>query len=215
MSFFVENNFKDFERCPPGSHLARCYRIIDVGTQKSEFKGVVKNLRKIRFSWEIHGTNDEDMPILMEDGRPFSVMKEYTLSWASMSNLRIDLQSWRGKAFTDDEMEKFDLETVLGAWCMLNIIESKGKNGNTYSNVDGVSPIPSMLKNKKPAAVNKNEIFNIADHDMEMFETFSDNLKKKIEASPEWTPQAKASPKSTPKSQPPQRMDEPDDDIPF
>jgi hypothetical protein len=37
-----------------------------------------------------------------------------------------------------------------------------------------------------PEAVNKNELFNLTDPDMVMFDTFSDNLKKKIQSSPEW-----------------------------
>jgi len=38
MSFYVENKGGDFESTPPGMHLARCYRIVDLGTQKSSSK---------------------------------------------------------------------------------------------------------------------------------------------------------------------------------
>ena len=103
------------------------------------------------------------------------------------SNLRIDLQAWRGKAFTQEEMRKFDLKNILGAWCMLNIIERTGQNGNTYSNVSNVTPVPSVIKQSGlPQAVNKNELFNLQEPDMALFETFSDNLKTKITSSPEW-----------------------------
>jgi hypothetical protein len=53
----------------------------------------------------------------MRDGRPFAMFKNYTLSWSEKANLRLDLQSWRGKPFTQEEMRRFDLETILGAWC--------------------------------------------------------------------------------------------------
>jgi hypothetical protein len=33
MSFVVEDKGGEFERCPSGMHLARCYRIIDLGTR--------------------------------------------------------------------------------------------------------------------------------------------------------------------------------------
>ena len=191
-NFFVEDKGGNFERCPAGAHLARCYRIVDLGTQKSEYMGETKYLHKIMVGWEIHGMNDDGSKITMNDGRPFAIFKNYTHSWSDKANLRIDLQSWRGKPFNDDEMKKFDLANVLGAWCMLNVIERQGQNGNTYANVAGVTPVPAMIKqNGFPAAVNKNEIFNIAQPDMEAFNGFSDNLKKKIESSPEWQKRSK------------------------
>lgn len=186
MSFYVEDKGGNFERCPPGMHLARCYRIIDLGTQKSEYMGQTKYLHKIMLGWEIHGTDDSGQPLRMKDGRPFAIFKNYTLSWSEKANLRLDLQAWRGKPFTQEEMRKFDLKNVLGAWCMLNIIETD-RDGKTYTNVNGVTPVPSIIKQSgMPAEVNKKELFNLSDPDMEMFQGFSDNLKAKIQSSPEW-----------------------------
>jgi hypothetical protein len=187
MSFIVEDKGGNYERCPAGMHLGRCYRIVDLGTQKSEYMGQVKYLHKIMVGWEIHGTDDSGKPIQMRDGRPFAIFKNYTLSWSEKANLRLDLQSWRGKAFTQEEMRKFDLKNVLGAWCMLNVIERAGQNGNVYANVDGITPVPSIIKqNGLPEAVNANEIFNLQTPDMAIFEKFSDHLKAKIQSSPEW-----------------------------
>lgn len=215
MSFYVEDKGGNFERCPEGVHMGRCYRIVDLGTQKSEYMGQTKYLHKIMLGWEIHGINQDGSPIKMSDGRPFAIFKNYTLSWSEKANLRLDLQSWRGKAFTQEEMRRFDLSTVLGAWCMLNIIERPGKEGKTYTNVAGVSPVPAMLKqNGLPAAVNKNEMFNLNEPDMTMFETFSDNLKTKITSSPEWQKlQGKKVDAPVPTSQPAASIE--DDDIPF
>jgi len=186
MSFIVEDK-GNFEATPSGMHLARCYRIIDLGTQKSEYMGQIKYLHKIMLGWEIHGTNDDGTPLKMRDGRPFAIFKNYTLSWSEKATLRGDLQSWRGKPFTQEEMRRFDLKTVLNAWCMLNVIERAGQDGNMYVNVSGVTPVPSMIKkNGLPEPINKNELFNLTDPDMVMFDTFSENLKKKIQSSPEW-----------------------------
>jgi hypothetical protein len=187
MSFYVEDKGGSFESTPVGSHLARCYRIVDLGTQKSEYQGQVKYLHKVMLGWEIHGMNDDGTPIKMTDGRPFAMFKHYTLSWSDKATLRIDLQAWRGRPFTAEEMRRFDLKTILGAWCMLNVIERAGNDGKMYVNVANISPVPAMIKqNGLPAAVNKNEMFNLSEPDMAMFETFSDNLKKKIQGSPEW-----------------------------
>ena len=217
MSFYVEDKGGNFERCPSGMHLARCYRIVDLGTQKSEYMGQVKYLHKIMLGWEIHGMNDDGSPIKMQDGRPFGIFKNYTLSWSEKANLRLDLQSWRGKPFTQEEMRKFDLKNVLGAWCMLNIIERPGKSdGKMYTNVDGVTPVPAMIKqNGLPTAVNKNELFKIDEPDMEMFNGFSDNLKAKISSSPEWQKKQGNTPAPAPQSAPAKPAFNEDDDIPF
>ena len=186
MSFIVESG-GNFERCPTGAHLARCYRIVDLGTQKSEYMGEVKHLHKIMLGWEVHGVDDNGKPITTKDGRPFAMFKNYTLSWSEKANLRLDLQSWRGKAFDQEEMRKFDLKTVLGAWCMLNVIERPGTNGNIYANVNGVTPVPAIIKQSGlPKAVNPDELFNLQEPDMAIFANFSDNLKAKITSSPQW-----------------------------
>ena len=218
MSFIVENKGGEFERCPPGMHLARCYRIVDLGTQKKEYKGVSKLLHQITVYWEIHGAGDDGEPLKMKDGRPYGVFQNYTLSWAPKANLRIDLQAWRGKPFTEEEMRRFDLKTVLGAWCMLNLIESKSNDGKTYTNVNGVTPVPSVMKQSgMPAPVNPNEIFQLDKPDMAMFEKFHENLKGKIMQSPEWQRlQSKApTPASAPIAKPASGFDENLDDIPF
>jgi len=213
MSFFVEDSGKEFKRCPPGAHLARCYRIVDIGTQKTEYMGAVKHLHKVTFSWEIHAIDESGAKVLMDDGRPFSIFKSYTLSWSEKANLRLDLQSWRGKPFSQEELRRFDLKNVLGAWCMLNIIERSGNDGKTYSNVGGVTPVPAMIKqNGLPEGVNKLELFNLQAPDMQMFETFSDKLKEKIKSSPEWQ---KLQNKSKPEQAPAASDDDEDSDIPF
>jgi len=219
MSFFVEDKGGNFERCPPGMHLARCYRIMDLGTQKSEYMGQTKYLHKIMIGWELHGVDESGKPLTMFDGRPFAIFKNYTLSWSEKANLRLDLQSWRGKPFSQEEMRKFDLKNVLGAWCMLNVIERQGQNGNTYSNVDSVSPVPTIIKqNGLPQPVNKNEMFNLQEPDWVLFETFSDNLKQKIINSPEFEKVKKAADyqkdANAEANSPKPAFDE-DDDIPF
>ena len=186
MSFYVEDKGGNFERCPAGLHLARCYRIIDLGTQKSEYMGQTKHMHKIMLGWEIHGTREDGSAIRMSDGRPFGIFKNYTLSWSEKANLRLDLQAWRGKPFTQEELRRFDLKNVLGAWCMLNIIERAGQNGKTYSNVNGITPVPAILKQNAKEGVNELQLFNLNEPNLEMYESFSDGLKAKISASPEW-----------------------------
>jgi len=198
MSFFVENNggSSEFMPVPPGNHLARCYRIIDLGTQKSEYQGQVKFLRKVMINWEVHGENDAGEPMVTERGEPLSIFKNYTLSWGENANLRKDMQAWRGKPWSDEEAKRFDLKQILGVWGMLNVIQRPGKNGNIYSNVQSISPVPPIIRKQGlPEGANELQLFMLSQPDWELYETFGRGLKAKIESSPEYraiaTPEVK------------------------
>lgn len=188
MSLFAENTGGgNFKPVPTGLHLARCYRIIDLGTQKSEFEGNVKFARKIKITWEVHGIDDSGAPIVTDKGEPFVISKDYTLSWGEKAKLREHLVSWRGRPFTDEEQRRFDLKNVLNAWCMLNVQHKPKKNSSgIYAHVENVTPVHAVLKAKMPKGVNKAEMFTLGDPDMEMFATFSEYLQNQIKSSPEW-----------------------------
>lgn len=187
MSFYIEDTPKEFEICPPGIHLARCYSVVDLGTQKNEYMGQVKFLRKIRISWEIHGTDENGQPIRMKDGRPFGVFDDYTYSWSPKSNLRVDLQSWRNKPFSEEETRRFDLGKLLDQFCMLNIIEHKSKTGRIYANINGITPVPNVMKQAGlPNGVNPTKLFYLRQPDMQVFEGLPEYVKNKIMSSPEW-----------------------------
>ena len=188
MSFIVEDTGGSFTPVPAGMHLARCYRIIDLGTQKTEFEGNVDFKRKLKVVWEIHGEDDEGKPIVTSKNEPMIITKDYTMSWGDKATLRKDLQSWRGKPFTEDEQKRFDLKSVLDKWCMVNVAHKPKKSGGgVYANVVAVTPVPNSLKAiTLPKGHNQCGIFLISEPDMEMFNSFGEYLKKTIQAAPEW-----------------------------
>jgi hypothetical protein len=222
MSFIVEgsSSSSSFLPVPAGSHIARCYRIVDLGTQQTEYLGQIKHLRKVMFGWELHGEDNEGNPLVTEKGDPMAIFKNYTLSLNEKANLRLDLQGWRGKQFTDEESQRFDISNVLGAWCMLSVIHRPGKDGNKmFSNVASISPIPSQVKKfGLPEGINSLQMFRLAEPDMELFETFSKGLKEKIESSPEWralkAPKVSAKAPTAPTAAA-SGFDDMDDDLPF
>ena len=118
---------------PAGTHVARCYGIIDLGTQYSEKFG--NKSRKVQIQWEL--PNEP-----MDDGRPLAISKKYTLSLNEKSNLRKDLESWLGRSITaKEEREGFALGSMLGAPCLLSVIHAES-NGKTYANIAGVMSVP-------------------------------------------------------------------------
>ena len=176
----------NFIPVPTGMHLARCYRIIDLGTQESTYMGNVKQLHKAMFQFEVHSEDAQGNPTVTSKGDPMTVSKNFTVTLADKASLRKDLQTWRGKDFTKEELDGFELKNVLGQWAMLSVVETQN-NGNTYTNIATINPVPSsMKKNGLPEGKNELKLFSIDDADMELFESFSDNLKNKIRQSPEW-----------------------------
>lgn len=169
-----------FETTPAGNHIGVCYMVCDLGEQEVTFQGEAKMQRKVRVSWEIPGE-------LMADGRPFSASKKYTLSLSEKANLRKDLESWRGRAFTDEELEGFDLFNVVGKACMINVIHET-TNGKTYANVASVASLPKGVPAPKPS--NQVIAFSLDDEDARAkFATLPDWLQKLVNSRGLFQPQ--------------------------
>lgn len=178
----------DFKRVPSGNFVARCYQIIDLGTQHTSGQYGEKDQHKIQIGWELFGEDDEGVPLTVEyDGKtmPMTIRKRYTVSLHEKASLRRDLASWRGKDFTEEEAKEFDVSKLIGAYCMVNVSVSEN-NGKTYSNVSGITKLPSALKDAKPAAVHQNMIFDLDSPDMDIFDSFHDSLKDTIRNAPEF-----------------------------
>lgn len=177
MPFYAPKpNTVDFVPPPAGSHAAICYRLIDLGTQQSEYLGQTKRQHKIILSWELP---DE----LMDDGQPFTIHQRYTLSMHEKAALRAHLAAWRGRDFTDDEAAQFDISAVVGKPCLVSIVHNT-KDGRTYANVSSVSKMPKGMQT--PAPVNPPIVFNLGEPDWTVFEALSNGLKETIAKSPEY-----------------------------
>jgi len=167
-----------------GNYVARCYRMVEIGTVEDEFLGVKKNMHKVRIGWELPTELKVFNP---EKGEQPSVIdKEYTLSLADKANLRKDLQSWRGKAFTEEEAEAFDITKLLGVPCMLNIIHVQGKKDptKTYQAIGSVSPMPKGLV--CPPQFNETFVFDFENFDELKFNGLPDFIKEQIVKTPEY-----------------------------
>lgn len=167
-----------------GNYVARCYRMVEIGTVEEEFLGVKKNMHKVRIGWELPTELKVFNPEKGE--QPCVIDKEYTLSLADKANLRKDLQSWRGKAFTEEEAEAFDITKLLGVPCMLNIIHVQGKKDptKTYQAIGSVSPMPKGLI--CPPQVNETFVFDFENFDELKYNGLPDFIKEQIVKTPEY-----------------------------
>lgn len=197
----------NFAPVPAGTHLGICYRIIDLGTQKTTFNGETKTAHKVLLSWEIPEEK-------MEDGRPFTISQSYTWSMHEKATLRKSLEAWRGLAFTERDFgpSGFDIKNVLGKACTLSIVHTS-KNQTTYANV---ASIGKVMKGVTIPPLTNEIIYlwlNSTRWDVAVFSRLSANLQGKIMGSPEYIEMMNAMDNTT--SHHESSDFQPDQDIPF
>jgi hypothetical protein len=176
-------NKTEYEIVPSGTHIARCYSMIHIGTIEEEYMGEKKDRNKVRLTWEIP---TELRDYHRGEGRkpkkmPMTISKEYTLSMYEMANLRKDLESWRGKALTEVEAKSFDITKLLGVPSMISVVHKTSKKGKDYAYISTISPMmkgqtcPDMMNNKMIFDYNDN--FNTQWLNSECPEWLRDNIK--------------------------------------
>jgi hypothetical protein len=201
----------NYDPVPQGLHLAICYSVIDLGTQKSEYNGKVLERNRILITWELP---DERIDIEKEDGTqlnlPRAISAEYTLSLHDKASLRHDLETWRSRPFTDEELEGFYLDKLLGVPAQIQVMHKPSKDGTrTYANVTSIVQAP---KGYKPQVENIPVSYDIERDKLHIPESVPEWIVNKIKESKEWKEM------TTDTSQPEQVQREetkPEDDMPF
>ncbi len=215
MSLIVaDNGGSDFKRVPAGVHIGRCCRLIDLGTQEETYEGETKLLPKLSITWELFGEDEEGNPLVQDDGKPMLIWQEFTASLGKKAKLRAALESWRGRAFTDEDLKGFDVSKLLGAYCMVNVTEKKAKTSDkTYMVVSSLTPLPAALKASKPEGVWPNLVFDLSKPDEDVFAQLHEKVQERIGKSLErsgYSPAEKAPSKGHADQSIPD-----DDDVPF
>lgn len=132
MPIIAKETKTDFESVPTGMQQAVCAMVCDIGTHVGEYQGKRTERHQVIVIWELAEKKTEGQWA----GEPFYLSKFYTLSLGKDANLRKDLESWRGKPFTAEELQGFDLDQLIGANCLLNVIEDKEK-----AKISAISPL--------------------------------------------------------------------------
>lgn len=124
-----------FDRIKPGNYQAVCLGVFDLGLQETkDLKGNTVNKPQVYLVFEVDETD--------QSGERYVIGKIYTDSFHEKSNLRKHLESWRGRQFTDNELENFDVNSIINKNCFLNITHNK----NGYPQIDSITPVPSSIQ---------------------------------------------------------------------
>ena len=139
----TESKFSKIPLPESGTTQAVCCAVWDLGLQKTNFNGEEKTQHKVIIAWEI--VEKINVPDSEYNGKPYMLNRKYTLSLGDKANLRKDLESWRGKPFTADEIKNgFDLDKLYGVNCYIGIKHEQDRNDLTkvYANVTAILPLP-------------------------------------------------------------------------
>lgn len=193
---------------PQGLHFAICYSVIDLGTQTIEWQGEKKEQRKVQISWEV-----PDERLETDQGNfPCTIQNRYTFSSHEKATLRQHLESWRGSAFTEEELnpeneEGFDIRNLLGVACQINVVHNS-KGDKTYANITSIVPKPKGMDT--PTTENKHIYFAMDEFDRNAFGSLPAYIQDVIKKSPEYNTN------NGHNDRPDTHVNEmPDDEIPF
>ena len=172
MSLILKEN-RTFVPVPEGSHIARCYALIDLGMQYSKFYD--NTLPKVMIGWEL---TDK----LMSDGRPFIHFQRYTASLNEKSSLRALLEAWRGQSFTPEELGGFKLKKILGASCYLTIKQLPNLlMQQRWARVIAICPLPKLIT--CPMPINKLIYFDCDNYTESDYLSVPERIRKHINRS--------------------------------
>lgn len=139
MPIRVKDTSTPMTPAPEGLYQAVCVDVVDLGIVKSSFG----DKHKVAVYWQIDQLNEES-------GKRFLVTKRYTASLSEKATLRKDLETWRSKKFTKEELDGFDLEVLLGVNCQIQIVHNASDDGTVYANVQAVVPIGKGMTKMRP-----------------------------------------------------------------
>lgn len=192
------------KQVPPGTHIAICYRICYCGTQPDSGFGPKK---KLVISWELPHER------IQWEGKemPMTVSRFYTIGASGgmnkKSGLRKDLSAWRGRDFTPEELQGFELKAILGKGCQV-VVE---QNDNGKSAVTGVVGLPKGIAATPP--INPIVEYSIDDgKEVEAFKQLPEWLQSMCRECLEWTQPAPAADEPPVSEEPPPAGEE---DVPF
>ena len=157
---------KQKSNVPPmeaGVMIGTCYLVCDLGTHADPVFGGKK--RKVLIGFEVPSQRIQVETVI--EGRkvvkdlPRAISQRYTLSLGEKANLRKDLEAWRGRKFTKDELEKFDLQKLLGHAAQLVVVHKEGKEGQVFANIQAIIPLSRGME--KPKQENNSIFFSFDD----------------------------------------------------
>ena len=162
----------------PGVYMAVCVYSIDLGEQLCEYKDKSKSYNnQVQLGFELIGETVEI------DGKqePRTLSRTLNFARSKNSSLRKFVQSWLGKAFSDEAFDEFDTNDLVGMPAQLSVILNES---GEYSNIDTIMQLPKGMS--APQATQPLIRFDIEPWDDAAFDQLPDWAKDKVKKSTQY-----------------------------
>ncbi len=168
-----------FEPAPEGVFPARCVWVIDIGTQISDGLYGHKENHQTYINWELV---DEST----SGGQPLTIGAFFTVSLSKKATLRATLESWRGRAFSAEELKGFDISKLINAPCLISVKHQPKADGSGIR--AQVSAVMAPMKGQSIGSAREPTILLDLDAPdaKEKVATLPEWLQNKIAGTPEW-----------------------------
>lgn len=184
---------KTYTLAPAGTHVARVYGFLNMGTRVQEYQGKLKDYPDTLISFTLELPNEmNEFEIENKDtgekekvSKPFVISREFTLSMGRKSNLRPFVEGIIGTSLTDEEAGNFDIETLVGMTCQATVAHKKSKDGTkTYANLISVAPLMKGID--VPDPINEPRIQDVKTMELDEINNLPQFLQDKIRESDEF-----------------------------
>lgn len=139
MTLMVKWEKKEYPQAPEGLQQAVCVDCVDMPNQQGK-----------NGTYDAVGIWFEVETLDPQTGKRYTVFTKMGKSLGQKARLRGFLESWRGRKFTEKELAGFDLETLVGVNCQLQIIHEI--HGDTeYANIQAIIASPKTAPKLAPS----------------------------------------------------------------
>lgn len=127
---------KSFPPHPADQYAATCIDVWDVGLVETKF-GKKHRVALRYFCGEWHEIDGERHPAFLD--------AYFNATLNEKATLRQFLEAWRGKVFTKDELNGFDLEDLVGAPAFVQVVHNPTPD-RVYANIKVIMRLPKGME---------------------------------------------------------------------
>ncbi len=137
MGSIVKENGGDFKVLDEGTHLSICDAVIDVGLQNTPWGSQQEH---VHMRFEVPAERVQFIRDGEELDEPMTIWARFNKTLNRKATLRKDLESWRGRKFTEEELQGFELFNVAGKPCLITVVHNQTAD-RTYANISGIAQV--------------------------------------------------------------------------
>ena len=161
----------------PGSYLARCVGVVDLGEQEVEYKGKTRYSDKVKLIFEL----PTERITIDGENLPRQLSRNFTFSVSKKGSLRQFISAWLSRSFTDGEFSEFDLFSLLRHPALLSVVHSED---GQYANIAGAMAVPRGMD--VPTAQSDLIRFDTQEWDDSAFDALPEYLQEQLKRSTQY-----------------------------